>query len=244
LAGIGVGVAGPRIAQAFGDEGAFHARIIDGANGKYEDELSAARRWAFELTHRTSAPGRLSAELVDPASSTLLKEPFAIWAGKDDPGALSPRAVKRLREYLKLGGTLVIDDRASRAEDGKFGPGARREMQRILPEASFLRLPADHVLYKSYYILEEPLGRRPGPPFVEAIVQGKTAQVLLLNHDLLGALAHKNETWTHPMEGGGSEARERAVRFAVNIAMYVLCSDYKDDQVHAPFLMRRRHKKR
>jgi len=26
----------------------------------------------------------------------------------------------------------------------------------------------------------------------------------------------------------------------VNIAMYVLCSNYKDDQVHAPFLMRRR----
>jgi hypothetical protein len=26
----------------------------------------------------------------------------------------------------------------------------------------------------------------------------------------------------------------------VNIAMYVLCTNYKDDQVHAPFLMRRR----
>jgi hypothetical protein len=26
----------------------------------------------------------------------------------------------------------------------------------------------------------------------------------------------------------------------VNLAMYVLCSDYKDDQVHAPWLMRRR----
>jgi hypothetical protein len=24
--------------------------------------------------------------------------------------------------------------------------------------------------------------------------------------------------------------------------MYVLCSDYKDDQVHAPFLMRRRQR--
>ena len=33
--------------------------------------------------------------------------------------------------------------------------------------------------------------------------------------------------------------REHAIRLAVNIAMYVLCSNYKDDQVHAPFLMRR-----
>jgi len=38
----------------------------------------------------------------------------------------------------------------------------------------------------------------------------------------------------------GDGQREHAVRLAVNIAMYVLCSNYKDDQVHAPFLMRRR----
>ena len=43
------------------------------------------------------------------------------------------------------------------------------------------------------------------------------------------------------MEGDNeSEMRQRAIRLAVNIAMYVLCSDYKDDQVHAEELMRRR----
>jgi hypothetical protein len=30
------------------------------------------------------------------------------------------------------------------------------------------------------------------------------------------------------------------MRLAVNLAMYVLCLDYKDDQVHAEELMRRR----
>jgi hypothetical protein len=39
---------------------------------------------------------------------------------------------------------------------------------------------------------------------------------------------------------GDAEARQRAIRLAVNVAMYVLCSDYKDDQVHAEELMRRR----
>ena len=39
---------------------------------------------------------------------------------------------------------------------------------------------------------------------------------------------------------GGELQREHATRLAVNVAMYVLCSNYKDDQVHAPFLMRRR----
>jgi hypothetical protein len=38
----------------------------------------------------------------------------------------------------------------------------------------------------------------------------------------------------------GDVQREHAIRLAVNVAMYVLCSNYKDDQVHAAFLMRRR----
>ena len=32
----------------------------------------------------------------------------------------------------------------------------------------------------------------------------------------------------------------QAIRLGVNLAMYALCLDYKDDQVHAPFIMRRR----
>jgi hypothetical protein len=39
---------------------------------------------------------------------------------------------------------------------------------------------------------------------------------------------------------GAASVRQQAIRLAVNIAMYVLCSDYKDDQVHAEELMRRR----
>jgi hypothetical protein len=43
-----------------------------------------------------------------------------------------------------------------------------------------------------------------------------------------------------PAVPGGEPQREQAIRLAINIAMYVLCSNYKDDQVHAQFLMRRR----
>ncbi len=43
-----------------------------------------------------------------------------------------------------------------------------------------------------------------------------------------------------PVVPGDEVQRDHAVRLAVNIAMFALCSNYKDDQVHAPFLMRRR----
>jgi hypothetical protein len=143
-----------------------------------------------------------------------------------------------------MGGVLVVDERSATKEKVEFTFGVKRELRRVLPESAIVELPRQHVVYKSYYIIEEPMGRRSGPDHIQAIVRGGTAQVLFLNHDLLGALARSGENWAHPMEVNSAAAREQAVRFAVNIAMYVLCSDYKDDQVHAPFLMRRRLKKR
>lgn len=229
-------------ATAFGEGGAFHARLLSFPSGKWQQELSAARRWSLELTRRTSAPGRLATRLVRPTSDELLQEPFAVWAGAKDPGALPPRVVRALRQYLRMGGILLIDDRLP--GKGEFSASARREMARVLPESAVVPLGQEHVLFKTFYILEQPQGRVDGPVKMDAIVRGKTAQVLFLKHDLLGALATNDGEWARPMEAKQPHARELALRFAVNIAMYVLCSDYKDDQVHAPHLMRRRHQRR
>jgi hypothetical protein len=69
---------------------------------------------------------------------------------------------------------------------------------------------------------------------------GRDVRVIFSSHDLLGALARGDaDSWTFDIEGG-ADAREVAARFAVNVAMYSLCSDYKDDQVHVEELMRRR----
>jgi len=84
-------------------------------------------------------------------------------------------------------------------------------------------------------------GRIERAPKLEAVVRGGNAQVIFSSHDLAGALAQSpGGLWSVPVTPGGELQRERAIRLAVNIAMYVLCSNYKDDQVHAPFLMRRR----
>ena len=39
---------------------------------------------------------------------------------------------------------------------------------------------------------------------------------------------------------GGEAQREMAFRLGINLAMYALCLDYKTDQVHVPFILRRR----
>jgi hypothetical protein len=238
----------PRAAYAFGQNGAFNPRMLATGDKKWEGQrVTAAGRWAWELVRRTSAPARLVPGQVSGDDPKLLAEPFVVWAGDKDVTPLSVPEVEGIRSFLDLGGVLLVDD--SDPASGAFGRGARRELRRVLPESPLVRLTAraggeieqEHVIYKSYYLIERPIGRVQGPPYVEAIVRGRDAQVLFLEHDLLGALARAPEgTWKFPTDPGGVEQREYAIRFAVNLAMYVLCSNYKDDQVHAQALMRRR----
>jgi hypothetical protein len=229
----------PGPAWGFGEAGAFRARLLLAGEGRIDDaRAQGASRWTSELVRRTSAPGRQTSERVEADRPALFREPFVVWSGSEDVGALSSSEVKGLERYLRLGGTLVVDD--AEPGSGAFGRSARRELARVLPESPPVRLEASHVLYKTFYLLDRPIGRVLGPTTIEAIVRGRNAVVLFLAHDLLGALARRGEGWAFGVEPGGAEQRERAIRFAVNIAMYVLCSDYKDDVVHAPFLLQRR----
>jgi hypothetical protein len=248
--GLGV-LFGTRDAFAFGEAGAFSARLLlAGKSSDIGPRRNAPFRWGRELVRRTSAPARSSNEPVRIDRPALFREPFSVWCGSSDVGALSATELRFLEKYLRLGGMLVVDDADPRSK--AFGRSARREIARALPESPPVRLDATHVLYKTFYLIDRPVGRVLGPPHVEAIVRGKSAQVLFLEHDLLGALAEEGDGFALGLEPnagdecpGGAHAgfsvqRERAIRFAVNIAMYALCSDYKDDVVHAPFILKRR----
>jgi hypothetical protein len=231
---------GARHSAAFGQAGTFHPRLLTAGGAKLSATRSSAPgRWSWELVRRTSAPARLVPAKVTADEPALLAEPFAIWAGEREISPLSAPEQRGLERFLKLGGVLVVDDLDPAR--GSFGKSARRELSKVLPESPVVKLDANHVVYKTYYIVDRPVGRVLGPPELEAIVRGRYAQVIFTSHDLLGALSRtRSGGWSLDVEPGGARQREAAVRLAVNIAMYVLCSDYKDDQVHAPWLMRRR----
>jgi hypothetical protein len=199
---------------------------------------SGLSRWGWELSRRTSAPARLDPVLVAADDPRLLDEPFAVWRAQKACAPLTSSERTNLERFLRLGGLLVVDD--AEPESGRFLRSAQRELSRILVGSAPVRLPPTHVLFKTFYLLGRPTGRVEGPPQVEAVVSGRSLQVLLLPYDLVGALAQKkNGEYENVVVPGGQAQRERAIRFAVNIAMYVLCSDYKDDQVHAEWLIRR-----
>lgn len=245
LAGLAaLGAGWPARAEAFGNAGEFHPRVLRAGGASLDAAREGApARWAWELVRRTSAPGRLSGTPVSADQPKLLTEPFLIWAGSRALSPLSAPEVRGLERFLKMGGVLFVDD--LEPASGAFAESAKKQLRRALPDAVPIKLDPSHVVFKSYYLLDRPVGRVQGPPHLEAIVRGKYAQVFFSSHDLLGALGRSRVgSWSLEVEPGGVAQREQAIRLAVNLAMYVLCSDYKDDQVHAPYLMRRRARRR
>ena len=233
----------PRPARAFGDVGAFDPRIllVGGVTGAARP--SAPSRWSWELVQRTSAPARLKPTHVRADDPSVVDAPFLWLSGDAALTAFTPQEISGLRKFFALGGVLLVDDAGVSDEGGPsaFGRTAREQIARVLPDTSPIALGQDHVLFKTFYLLRRAEGRVAGPKTLEAIVRGGQAQVVFSSHDIGGALARGvTGAWENPVVPGGDVQRERAIRLAVNIAMYTLCSNYKDDQVHAPFLMRRR----
>jgi hypothetical protein len=233
-----------RKSAAFGPAGAFNPRVLLVRGPTLGGvRRTAPARWAWEVMRRTSAPARLVSSEVGAADPALLAEPFVIWAGGADVPPLGQPEIARLRQFLLLGGLLFVDD--TDPEGGAFGRAARRELMRVLPDCPVVKLESGHVVYRTYYMLTRAVGRVAGPPVLEAMVRASSAQVIFSSHDLLGALARPaGGDWALPVVPGGAHQRELAVRLATNLAMYLLCSDYKDDAVHAPELMRRRARRR
>jgi hypothetical protein len=229
-----------RIAHAFGEEGAFNPRVLLTGTARWEGvRASAPARWAQELMSRTSAPARVAPTVVRADEPTLLAEPFIVWGGDADVPPLTDKEVGGLKRFLALGGSIFVDEFAP--ERGNFTRATKRELARVIPEGAAVPIGNENVVFRSYYFLNRAVGRVEGPPKLEAILRGGLPQIIFSKHDILGALA-RGAGDVHPLSvtPGGERQRELAIRLAVNIAMYVLCSNYKDDQVHAPFLMRRR----
>ena len=236
-------LAAPHPAQAFGDVGAFDPRVLIAGGQSVAARGSAPARWSWELVQRTSAPARARPTSVRADDAAVSDAPFLYWSGDAALTALTSSEIAGLRRFFSHGGVLLVDDAAPSAEGepSAFAKTARREIARVLPDAAPITIQGDHVVFRTFYLLRRAEGRVLGTKHLEAIVRGGAVQVIFSSHDIGGALARSpTGVWEFPVSPGGDAQRERAVRLAVNIAMYVLCSNYKDDQVHAPFLMRRR----
>ncbi len=225
--------------SALGDSSLLDVRTIDYTGGNPHPRESAPRRLAWEVRKRTSIETRLEPTRVRLDDPSIFETPFLYWSGDAAFDPLSETEIAGLRRFLGFGGFILADDAA--LEEGGFDASLRRELARAMPSAPLSRIHNGHTIYRSFYLLSRPEGRIAGPDHLEGITLGDRVALVYSRHDLGGAWARDNlGTYEHSVTPGGEAQRERAIRLGVNIIMYALCLDYKDDQVHAPFIMRRR----
>ena len=228
----------PHHVSAFGEETDVElvsVRVAEGTSGA----RNVTSRLAWEVRKRSSVEPMLEPGQARFDNASLFRSPFVYWRGTEEFPPLSEADIEGLRKYIHRGGFLLIDD-ATAGGDG-FDRAVRRELLRAFPAKPLQRISPQHTIYRSFYLLDRPVGRVQGPSFLEGITYGDRIAVVYSRHDLGGALQRdKLGAWSRAVVPGGEIQRESAIRLGVNLVLYALCTDYKDDQVHAPFIMRRR----
>ncbi len=197
---------------------------------------------------------------VDLERDELTFFPFLYWPITENTPIPSDAAYARLNRYLRGGGMIMFDTRdAELAGLTRTTPEARRlqAIARPLDIPPLEPVPEDHVLTRTYYLLQEFPGRFTGRDvWVEAApVDAERAEgmpfrnlndgvtpVIIGSHDWAAAWA-VDEGGTPKVRLGmgvsGEQQREMAYRFGVNLITHVLTGNYKSDQVHVPALLER-----
>jgi len=196
-----------------------------GASGAGSPGLAG---WMRELRRRTNTAVSGVTRRIGPDSPLLFRYPLLVSRADGAVADLPAASVGRLRRHLALGGTWVIDGPATSTAPPAFLASVRRVAAQLFPDAKLQPLPADHTVWKSFYLLAPEMFDRESLA-VHAVIRDRRA-VLVTTSGLLAATAGTRDD----LPG------EWLRRLAVNLAMYALCVDYKSDQVHAPAILNRR----
>lgn len=197
---------------------------------------------------------------VDLEADELSFFPFLYWPVTPDQPQPSQEAYGRLNTYLRNGGMIMFDTRD--ADVAQFGTASTngRKLQQLAAPLDIPPLepiPADHVLTRSFYLLQEFPGRyasrdvwvEAAPPDAEQVegmpfrnLNDNVTPVVIGGNDWAAAWAvDESGNRMFPIGRGyaGERQREISLRFGVNLIMHVLTGNYKSDQVHVPALLDR-----
>ncbi|WP_377511454.1 DUF4159 domain-containing protein [Octadecabacter sp. R77987] len=225
------------------------------------DDIAAAGLYGLSQTlyRRTSIEPAMPIG-VNIETDELAFFPILYWPITANQPLPSADAYAKLNRYLRTGGMILFDTRdADLTGFGSGSPEGQRlqAIARLLDIPPLEPIPQDHVLTRTFYLLQEFPGRYTGrevwveaaPPDAEQVegmpfrdLNDGVTPVVIGGNDWAAAWAmDRNGNRLVPVGRGmaGERQREIALRFGVNLIMHVLTGNYKSDQVHVPALLDR-----
>jgi len=232
----------------------FHSRRVHGApfpqfffaqlkyrGGEWDPNPQFVESIIEELELRTSIDGMKERRITTLMDPDLFFYPLLYMAGKYEFEPFTSQEREVLKRFLTYGGFLFAED-AIGARGFGFDRSFRAEMKEIVPNHDLKRLPSDHSVFRSFYLLEGIGGRQRVHSYLEGITIDQWTPVIYSQNDLSGAWARdKLGKWVHDCVPGGEPQRSLAFKTGINIIVYSLTSDYKKDLVHHPFIKRRQN---
>jgi len=219
----------------------FFFTQIQYRGGEWDPNPQFAKPMVEELELRTSIKGFPERRVTGITDPDLFYYPFLYLSGKYEFDPFTAEEQQILRRLFTYGGFLLAED-AMGAKGFGFDRAFRGEMQRIFPNHPLRRLPPDHSVYQSFYLLDAIGGRQRVNSFLEGVVIDNWTPVIYCQNDLAGAWAKdKFGKWINECAPGGELQRLAAFKAGINIIVYSLTSDYKKDVIHHPFLKRRQN---
>jgi len=232
LSGAGLAAAlpiGGRPALALGDASKVDVAEIQLPKGTVS-RPDAWRQLLYELANTTSIEAVKRVATLAPDDVSLFNHPFAVLAGDGAFDPLEDGPLEQLSRYLTYGGFLFIDD-VTGAQDSAFDRSVRRLCARLYPTRPLAPLPADHSVFRSFFLNPLPVGRVSTHAFLEGITDGETTPLIYCRNDVSGALLRGPDgRYVFPIAPGGN--RIEALKLSINLVMYALTSNYKKDQAH------------
>ena len=189
---------------------------------------------------------------LNPESDTLSFFPIIFWPISANQKAYSDKAMKNIQSYLDHGGTILFDTRdQNRSTQSMINTDNAKALRRItasLDVPPIAPIADDHVLGRTFYLLEEFPGRySSGTLWVERVStsgRDNVSSIIIGSNDWFGSWAdsYNEQNTNRYIERNGNPTRlqrETSLRFGINLVMYALTGNYKADQVHIKHILRR-----
>ncbi|MEM7327350.1 MAG: DUF4159 domain-containing protein [Pseudomonadota bacterium] len=185
---------------------------------------------------------------INPETDALDVYPALFLALPETPEPFSELAVARLNAYMRNGGALFIDTRRGGSVGGGNSFDGLSELLPGLDTPPLTPVPDDHVLTRSYYLIQSFPGRYENRNlWIEATGAAEkterrgdgVSRLFVGDADYLAAWAVDDRGRPLYSVDGGDLQRELSIRFGVNLVIYILTGNYKEDQVHIPALLER-----